>query len=287
VTIQTERPVPDPERRPLRDKTIVLGVGGSISAYKAADLCSKLVQDGARVLPILTRGALRFVGAATFNGLSHEPVATDGFDEPFGPAEIAHLRYAELADLFVIAPASADLMARMAAGLSDDMLTSALLANVSRPVLVCPAMNADMWAHPATQANRRTLEARGCRFLDPGVGRLAEGIVGAGRLAEPTDIVRAVREILLPMRDLAGLHVLITAGPTREAIDPVRYLTNRSSGKMGYAIAEAAGARGARVTLVSGPVTLPPPPASKLSSRSRAPPTCSPSASNRRQRPTS
>jgi phosphopantothenoylcysteine decarboxylase/phosphopantothenate--cysteine ligase len=121
-------------------------------------------------------------------------------------------------------------------------------------------MNANMWAHPATQTNRRTLEQRGCHFLDPGVGRLAEGIVGAGRLAEPANIVRAVHGILLPYRDLAGLHVLVTAGPTREAIDPVRYLTNRSSGKMGYAIAEAAGARGARVTLVSGPVALPPSP---------------------------
>lgn len=252
-------PVPDPERRPLNGKTIVLGVGGSISAYKAADLCSKLVQDGARVFPILTRGALRFVGAATFWGLAAQPVATDAFDQPFGPGEIAHLHYAEVADLFVIAPASADLLARLAAGLADDMLGSALLGNRARPVLICPAMNTDMWTHPATQANRRTLEGWGYRFLDPGVGRLAEGVVGAGRLAEPTDIVRAIRETLLPARDLAGLSVLVTAGPTREALDPVRFLSNRSSGKMGYAVAEAAAARGATVTLVSGPSSLPVP----------------------------
>ena len=254
-------PVPDPERRqPLQGRTVVLGVGGSISAYKAADLCSKLVQDGARVFPVLTRGALQFVGAATFWGLAGQPVATGAFDTPFGQTEIAHLRYAELADVFVIAPASADLLARLAGGLCDDMLTSALLANRTRPVLVCPAMNTDMWTHPATQANRQTLAGWGYRFLDPVVGRLAEGVVGAGRLAEPPDIVRAIRDLLFPPRDFDGVNVLVTAGPTREAIDPVRYLTNRSSGKMGYAVAEAAAARGAFVTLVSGPVALPPPP---------------------------
>ena len=244
----------------LAGKTVVLGVGGSVSAYKAADLCSKLVQDGARVFPILTKGALRFVGAPTFWGLASQPVATETFDEPFGQTEIAHLRYAEVADLFVVAPASADLLARMAAGLCDDMLTSALIANRTRPVLVCPAMNTDMWAHPATQANRKTLEGFGYRFLDPGVGRLAEGVIGAGRLAEPPEILAAVRDILLPARDLAGLSVLVTAGPTREAIDPVRFLSNRSSGKMGYAVAEAAATRGATVTLVTGPTNLASPP---------------------------
>lgn len=248
---------PEPVGGPLAGKTVVLGVGGSVSAYKAADLCSKLVQDGARVFPILTKGALRFVGAPTFWGLASQPVATETFDEPFGQTEIAHLRYAEIADLFVVAPASADLLARLAAGLCDDMLTSALIANRAKPVLICPAMNTDMWAHPATQANRRTLEGFDYHFLDPGVGRLAEGVVGAGRLAEPPEIVQAVREILLPARDLAGLSVLVTAGPTREAIDPVRFLSNRSSGKMGYAVAEAAAARGATVTLVTGPTNLP------------------------------
>lgn len=251
---------PEPAGGPLAGKTVVLGVGGSVSAYKAADLCSKLVQDGARVFPILTKGALRFVGAPTFWGLASQPVATETFDEPFGQEQIAHLRYAEIADLFVVAPASADLLARLAGGFCDDMLTSALVANRARPVLLCPAMNSDMWAHPATQANRRTLEGFGYRFLDPGVGRLAEGVVGAGRLAEPPEIVQAVRDLLLPPRDMAGLSVLVTAGPTREAIDPVRFLSNRSSGKMGYAVAEAATARGAAVTLVSGPTNLPAPP---------------------------
>lgn len=248
------------ELLPLAGRAIVLGVGGSISAYKAADLCSRLVQEGARVLPILTRGALRFVAPATFWGLSGEPVPTDTFEEPFGAREIGHLRYAEIADLFVIAPASADLLARIAAGLCDDMLTSALLANAGRPVLIAPAMNTHMWENPATQANRRTLEARGYRFIEPGVGRLAEGIVGAGRLAEPPEIVTLIRETLTPKTDLSCLRVLVTAGPTREMLDPVRFLSNRSSGKMGYAIAEVAARRGAQVTLVSGPVSLAPPP---------------------------
>jgi phosphopantothenoylcysteine decarboxylase/phosphopantothenate--cysteine ligase len=243
----------------LTGQTLVLGVSGSIAAYKAADLCSKLVQAGATVYPILTRGALEFVGAATFWGLAGQPVATDAFDEPFGPKEMAHLRYGEWADLFVIAPASADLLARLAAGLCDDMLTSALVANPNKPVLVAPAMNTHMWQNPATQTNRRTLEARGYAFIEPGVGRLAEGIVGAGRLAEPVEIIEVIRETLARRQDLAGLRVLVTAGPTREAIDPVRFISNRSSGKMGYAIAAAAAARGAMVTLVTGPTKLPVP----------------------------
>ena len=240
----------------LRGFTVALGVSGSISAYKAADLCSKLVQSGATVLPILTRGALRFVQPAIFTGLTGQPTATDAFDEPFGASVIAHLHYAAIADLFVVAPASADLLARLAAGLCDDMLTTALAANLHKPVLIAPAMNADMWAHPAAQANRQTLEARGYRFIEPGFGRLAEGIVGAGRLAEPSDILQTVIATLRTNRDLSGLSVLVTAGPTREAIDPVRFITNRSSGKMGYAVAEAAVRRGAKVTLVSGPVAL-------------------------------
>jgi phosphopantothenoylcysteine decarboxylase/phosphopantothenate--cysteine ligase len=241
---------------PLHGKTVVLGVAGSISAYKAADLCSKLVQEGATVYPILTRAALKFVGAPTFWGLAGQPVATDVFDEPFGPQEIAHLVYAERADLFVVAPASADILARLATGMCDDMLTAALVANPGKPVLVAPAMNTDMWKNPAVQANRRTLESRGFTFIEPGVGRLAEGVVGAGRLAEPPEILAFIKETLAQQTDLTGLRVLITAGPTREPLDPVRYLTNRSSGKMGYALAEAAIARGAEVVLVSGPVSL-------------------------------
>ncbi len=240
----------------LSGKTIVLGVGGSISAYKAADLCSKLAQAGAGVYPILTRAALKFVGAPTFWGLASNPVSTDTFDEPFGPREIAHLRYAELADIFVIAPASADVLSRLAAGAADDMLSAALLARTTEPVLVCPAMNTDMWAHPATRRNRAILEGYGYTFIEPGVGRLAEGVVGAGRLPEPTEIVDAIRAILFPPGDLAGLTVLVTAGGTQEPIDPVRYLGNRSSGKMGYAIAGEAARRGATVTLVSAPVSL-------------------------------
>jgi phosphopantothenoylcysteine decarboxylase / phosphopantothenate---cysteine ligase len=239
--------------------TITLGVSGSIAAYKAADLCSKLVQAGYTVLPILTRGALKFVAPATFQGLSGQPVATDTFDEVFEPQKIAHLHYAERSDLFVVAPASADLLARLAAGFCDDMLTAALLANRDKPALLAPAMNTDMWHNPATETNRRTLEARGYTFIEPGIGRLAEGIVGAGRLAEPSEILAAVQERLARRSDLAGKRVLITAGPTREPIDPVRYISNRSSGKMGYALAEAAASRGANVLLVSGPTALPNP----------------------------
>jgi phosphopantothenoylcysteine decarboxylase/phosphopantothenate--cysteine ligase len=244
----------------LSGKTIILGVGGSISAYKAADLCSKLVQEGARVYPILTRGALRFVQPATFWGLAGQPVSTDTFDEPFGPQEIAHLRYVELADLIVIAPASADLLAQIAHGFAGDMVTATLVANVQKPVLVAPAMNTDMWANPAVQENRRTMERRGYVFIEPGVGRLAEGVVGAGRLAEPQEIVSFIRQTLKVRRDMEDVRVLVTAGPTREPIDPVRFISNRSSGKMGYAIAEAAAARGARVTLVTGPTALAIPP---------------------------
>jgi len=240
-------------------RVVVLGVSGSISAYKAADLCSKLVQAGATVYPILTEGAKRFVAPATFWGLAGKPVATGAFDEPFGASEIAHLRYAEIADIFVVAPASADFLARIAAGLCDDMLTSALVSNARKPVLLAPAMNTDMWKNAATQANRKTLEGRGYQFIEPGVGRLAEGVVGAGRLAEPAEILEAVQNVLRRGRDLAGVRVLVTAGPTREALDPVRFLSNRSSGKMGYAIARAAAERGAHVTLVSGPVALPAP----------------------------
>jgi phosphopantothenoylcysteine decarboxylase/phosphopantothenate--cysteine ligase len=248
-----------PAEFPLAGRTVVLGVGGSISAYKAADLCSKLVQAGATVLPILTRGALKFVGADTFWGLAAQPVATDAFDAPFGPEKIAHLEYAERADLFVVAPASADLLARLASGVCDDMLTSALISNVRKPVLIAPAMNTDMWAHPATRRSRQILEGYGYRFIEPGVGRLAEGVVGAGRLAEPAQMLEEVTRTLAQTRDLAGLRVLVTAGPTREPIDPVRFISNRSSGKMGYALAEAAAARGAVVTLVTGPVSLPVP----------------------------
>ena len=241
-------------------KTVVLGVGGSISAYKAADLCSKLVQVGANVYPIVTRAALKFVGAPTFWGLAANPVSTDTFEEPFGATEIAHLRYAELADVFVLAPASADVLSRLAAGAADDMLTAALLARTTEPVIVCPAMNTDMWAHPAVQRNRAILEGYGYTFLEPGVGRLAEGVVGAGRLPEPAEIVKAIRAVLFPPGDLVGIRVLVTAGGTQEPLDPVRYIGNRSSGKMGFAIAAEAASRGASVTLIVASTTAPVPP---------------------------
>jgi phosphopantothenoylcysteine decarboxylase/phosphopantothenate--cysteine ligase len=239
----------------LRGRTIILGVSGSISAYKAAELCSQLVQGGANVYAILTRGALHFVQPPIFTGLTGNPVATEVWDEPFGAPEIAHLRYAEIADLTIVAPASANFLSRLTVGACDDMLTSALIANGGKPVLLAPAMNTDMWAN-AVQENRSTLERRGLRFVEPGVGRLAEGVVGPGRLAEPEEIIGEIERVLGQRRDLAGRRVMVTAGPTREAIDPVRFLSNRSSGKMGYAIAAAAAARGAIVTLVTGPTKL-------------------------------
>ncbi|MDX1933363.1 MAG: bifunctional phosphopantothenoylcysteine decarboxylase/phosphopantothenate--cysteine ligase CoaBC [Capsulimonadales bacterium] len=256
--------MPDPGRLPnLSGVTIVLGVTGSIAAYKAADLCSKLVQSGATVHPILSRGATRFIAPATFFGLSGQPVTTDTFEEPFSAttenSPIAHLRYAEIADLFVVAPASADFLARLTAGFADDMLTAALLANPGKPVLLAPAMNSHMWENAATRANRRTLEGRGYLFAEPAIGRLAEGTTGTGRMKEPADLLRDIADRLTGKGDLSGVRVLVTAGPTREPIDPVRFLSNRSSGKMGYAIAAAAAARGADVTLVSGPTGLPVP----------------------------
>ena len=250
-------PVPTREGGTLDGRTVVLGVSGSISAYKAADLCSKLIQAGARVYPILTTGALKFLQPAVFSGLSGMPTATGVFEEPFGAEQIAHLRYAEIADLFVVAPASADFLARLTAGTCDDMLSAALLANITKPVLLAPAMNSDMWANAATVENHATLERRGYRFIEPAVGRLAEGIIGAGRLAEPADIISEITRTLGRARDLLGVRVLVTAGPTREPIDPVRFLSNRSSGKMGYAIAAECAARGATVTLVTGPTKLP------------------------------
>jgi phosphopantothenoylcysteine decarboxylase/phosphopantothenate--cysteine ligase len=247
----------------LSGTTVVLGVTGSIAAYKAADLCSKLVQAGASVFPVLTRGAERFIGRETFWALSGNPVTRDTFEEPFSTEQdvspIAHLRYAQVADIFLVAPASADFLARLAAGFADDMLTASLLANVMKPVLLAPAMNTGMWENPATQANCATLANRGYRFINPVVGRLAEGTVGTGRMAEPLDILAEIATLRRRKKNLSGLNVLVTAGPTRESIDPVRFLSNRSSGKMGYAIAEAARDRGARVTLITGPTSIPVP----------------------------
>ncbi len=230
----------------LSGRRIVLGVTGGIAAYKAVEVCRRLVDSGAHVAPVLTEGATRFVGEVTFSALASEPVQTSLWDED---SPIPHTRLGQGADLVLVAPATARLLAAYTAGLSDDLLTATLLATRA-PVVVCPAMHTEMWEHPAVQDNLRTLAERGVTIVPPAEGRLAGGDVGAGRLAEPEVIVAAV-EALLREQDLAGLRVLVTAGGTREPLDPVRFLGNRSSGKQGHAIADEALARGAKVTLVT------------------------------------
>lgn len=234
---------------------VVLGVTGGIAAYKAADLVSRLVKRGADVRVIMTEHACRFVAPLTFETLSHNPVVRDMFDRR-APWEVEHISLAKRADVFCIAPASANLLGKAAAGIADDMLTTTLLATRA-PVLAAPAMNTNMYENPVVQRNMETLRTLGWTFVEPGEGRLACGDVGRGKLAEVPAIEAAIWGLLQPRQDLKGLRVLVTAGPTREAVDPVRYLTNRSSGRMGYAIAEAAARRGAAVTLISGPVALP------------------------------
>jgi phosphopantothenoylcysteine decarboxylase/phosphopantothenate--cysteine ligase len=232
---------------------VVLGVSGGIAAYKAVEVCRRLVDAGAHVAPILTDDAQRFVGALTFSALASEPAHTSLFDSP---DPIPHTRLGQTADLIVVAPATAKLLGKYAAGISDDLLTATLLATRA-PVLVCPAMHTEMWEHAAVQDNLATLRRRGVHVLEPETGRLAGGDVGAGRLADPVRIAERVLA-LLDHGDadggpgpLAGRRVLVTAGGTREPIDAVRVITNRSSGKQGYAIAAAAVSLGARVTLVT------------------------------------
>ncbi len=242
----------------LAGRRIVLGVSGGIAAYKAVEICRRLVDAGAHVMPVLTAGATRFVGPLTFSALASEPARTSLFD---GPEPIPHTRLGQTCDLVVVAPATARVIGHYAAGISNDLLTATLLATRS-PVLVAPAMHTEMWEHPAVQDNLSLLRRRGVHIVDPESGRLAGGDIGAGRLADPARIVAAAAEILgsAPARgDLAGRRVLVTAGGTREAIDPVRFIGNRSSGKMGYAVAEAAARRGATVVLVTT-VDRPPPP---------------------------
>ncbi|RNB87943.1 bifunctional phosphopantothenoylcysteine decarboxylase/phosphopantothenate--cysteine ligase CoaBC [Brevibacillus nitrificans] len=246
----------------LAGKRIVLGVSGGIAAYKAAALTSKLTQAGAIVHVILTENAQKFVQPVTFQALSHQPVHTDTFNEP-DPHVISHIDLADKADLVLVAPATANIIGKIANGIADDMLTTTLLATKA-PVMVAPAMNVNMYGHPAVQANMEKLVQYGYRFVEPGVGLLACGWIGKGRLAEPEEIVEAVAAFFAEQnqprpQDLQDKLVLVTAGPTREKIDPVRYITNHASGKMGYAIAEAARDRGARVVLVSGPTALPKP----------------------------
>ena len=236
----------------LKDKNIVLGVTGGIAAYKACDLVSRLKKQGALVRVVLTANGAKFVPPLTFETLSSNPVVTDTF-EPRKSLE--HVSLAKWADAFVIAPASANCLAKLANGIADDLLSTTALA-MTAPLLIAPAMNANMWRHPATQANFRLLLERGAKTVGPMSGHLACGDDDVGRMAEPEQIVEALDALLNPRRDFEGRHVLVTAGPTVERIDPVRYITNRSSGKMGYAIAEAARDRGAEVVLVSGPVNL-------------------------------
>ncbi|BDI31954.1 peptidase ClpP [Capsulimonas corticalis] len=240
-----------------RPKRVVLGVTASIAAYKAADLASKLVKSGVEVYPILTAEAARFVGPATFTALTGHPCPIDVFEEPF-PGEIAHIWLARNCDLIAIVPASMNCLARLAHGLADDMLTAAVMATAA-PVLLAPAMNTGMWNNPATQANLETLSRYGYQFIEPVTGMLACRTEGVGKMADVVTIEAAIQSVLRGAQPLSGKRVLITAGPTREPIDPVRYLTNRSSGKMGYALAEAARRLGAAVTLISGPTALPQP----------------------------
>ncbi len=241
---------------------IALGVCGGIAAYKAAEILRLLQDRSVKVQVVMTRAAQEFVRPLTFAALSGEKVITDMFaregGEPNVESAIEHIAVAERIDALLVAPATADILGKFANGIADDFLSTLFLATTA-PVVVAPAMNVNMWNNPATQANLATLRSRGVRVVEPGSGYLACGMVGPGRLAENDAIVSAVLETLGVSQDFASHTVLITAGPTREAIDPVRYISNRSSGKMGYALAEAALRRGARVLLVSGPTALKPP----------------------------
>lgn len=234
--------------------TILLGVTGGIAAYKACEVLRLFDKAGHRVRVVMTKSATEFVGPLTFETLSKAKVLTD--DRPLGEdGSILHIDYADVSDLFLIAPCTANALGKLARGVADDALSTAFLA-FRGPVVIAPAMNVNMWRNEAVRENVATLSARGVHFVDPTAGDLACGWVGEGRLAEPQEIVDAALAVLRPAKDLLGLRVLVSAGPTLEPIDPVRYISNRSSGKMGYAIAERASQRGASVELVSGPVTV-------------------------------
>ena len=234
----------------LKGKTVVLGVSGGIAAYKAATLCSRLAQAGADVRVIMTASAVKFIQPMTFQTLTRRPVAVDVFDEK-DAAVVQHIDLADAADLFVIAPATANILGKMANGIADDMLSTTYLATTA-PVLVAPAMNVHMYEHPATQRNIEVLHARGVLFYEPDEGQLACGYTGKGRMAEPEQIFARIVALLTGPKPLRGKKVLVTAGGTVERIDPVRYITNDSSGKMGFAFAEVARDMGAEVTLVCG-----------------------------------
>ncbi|HZO55730.1 MAG TPA: bifunctional phosphopantothenoylcysteine decarboxylase/phosphopantothenate--cysteine ligase CoaBC [Bryobacteraceae bacterium] len=241
---------------------VALGVGGGIAAYKAAELARALQERGATVQVIMTNAAQEFITPLTFAALTNQKVITDLFAnrsaEEVLSSSVEHIHVAQNLDALVVAPATADLLAKFAHGLAGDFLTTTYLA-FKGPVVLAPAMNTNMWEHPATQANMATLQARGHLIVEPEAGLLACGTTGPGRLAEPDRIAEVVVRLLSTRRDLEGETVLLTAGPTQESLDPVRYITNRSSGKMGYALADAAAQRGAHVILVSGPTNLPPP----------------------------
>jgi len=237
----------------LSGKCIVLGVTGGIAAYKACEIVSRLKKLHANVRVVMTEHACRFVAPLSFETLSGNPVYVSQFDHNW---EIEHISLAKSADLMLIAPATANIIGKIANGIADDLMSTTAMA-MTAPMLIAPAMNTAMWKNPATQKNVATLAERGVKYVGPESGFLACGDADMGRMSEPVKIVEEVCRLLTREKDLTGKHVLVTAGPTREMIDPVRFLSNRSTGKMGYAIAEAARDRGARVTLVSGPVTLP------------------------------
>ena len=245
---------------PLAGRRVLLGVTGGIAAYKACVLTRLLTQAGAAVQVVMTPSATRFVGTDTFAALSGRPTYTEVWEEP---GSVLHVRLARGADVAVVAPATANVIAKLSGGIADDLLTSTLL-EATCPLVVAPAMHSGMWEHPATQANVRALEERGTVVVGPASGPLAAGDEGGGRMAEPEDILAAVEEAASRGRDLAGRRIVVTAGPTWEPIDPVRFVGNRSTGRMGFAVAREAFARGADVTLVVGPGTVQPPEGPRL-----------------------
>jgi phosphopantothenoylcysteine decarboxylase/phosphopantothenate--cysteine ligase len=241
----------------LADKTIVLGITGSVAAYKAADIASKLTQAGARVEVVMTESATRFITPLTLRSITHRAVVSDMFD-PASEYAVEHVALGKAADVVVIAPATASTIARLAVGIADDMVSLTVLAT-GAPVIVAPAMEANMFSNPVTQENINKLKARGFTIVDPEYGHLASGKTGVGRLADTEKIIAAITRALSKSEDLKGKRIVVTAGGTQEPIDPVRHIGNPSSGKMGYAIAQAARDRGAKVTLVTAPTSLPDP----------------------------
>lgn len=256
----------------LKGKSVVVGVCGGIAAYKVVEVVSRLKKLGAEVDVIMTANAQKFVTPLTFRSMSHRPVVTDMFSDP-EYWEIKHVSLAQKADLFIIAPATANIIGKLASGIADDMLSTTVVATKA-PVLIIPAMNHNMYANAVVQRNIRTLKDLGYIFMEPDTGRMAEGSSGKGRLPEPSVIVEKACSILKPEQDLEGIRMIVTAGPTRESIDPVRYISNHSSGKMGYAVARAAHERGADVLLVSGPVGIECPEGVKLVSTATAEEMC-------------